>query len=233
MKEKWLLASGRFEAFETRERLLLVGAALAFIYFVWEFTFYNPRAEAKELLEFQQQTVSQNLRRAEAEQTVFASFSGRDPFMALRNELAELQQKVADFDKQLQTLSAGLISPADLPLVLREVLAAKPKVRLLSLETLPAEEIMLREWQDDTRSGTAATALEQDSETPRLYRHGVNIVLESSFAATLDYLRTLEGASWQFYWDTLQYQVKKYPLAQVSVNVYTLSAAGGGLHGAH
>lgn len=228
MKEKWLVFSAKFEAFEPRERVLLAGAVLAFVYFLWEFTFYNSRVEAREILEAQQQTAQQSLVRAQAEQKVLSGLLARDPFANLRRELTALQQSTAELDVKLQGLSAGLVSPADLPLVLREVLNARPRVRLLSLQTLPAEEITLQ-----PKSTVAAAVIAADQPEPsaaRLYKHGVNIVLESNFAATLEYLQALEKADWQFYWDNLQYRVKNYPLAHISLDVYTLSAVGGGLH---
>lgn len=228
MKEKWLVFSAKFEAFEPRERVLLAGAVLAFVYFLWEFTFYNSRVEAREILETQQQTAQQSLVRAQAEQKVLSGLLARDPFANLRRELTALQQSTAELDAKLQSLSAGLVSPADLPLVLREVLNARPRVRLLRLQTLPAEEITL---QPKTTVAAPVSAADQpEPGAAKLYKHGVNIVLESSFGSTLEYLQALEKANWQFYWENLHYQVKNYPLAHISLDVYTLSAVGGGLN---
>lgn len=231
MKEKWLAFSAKFEAFEPRERVLLAGAVLAFVYFLWEFTFYSSRVEAREILEAQQQSAQQTLVRAQAEQKVLSGLVGRDAFASLRRELTALQQSTSEMDAKLQGLSAGLVSPADLPLVLREVLGARPRVRLLSLQTLPAEEIILQ--PKSTVAAQVSTPDQPQTGTAKLYKHGVNIVLESSFGATLEYLQALESANWQFYWDNLDYQVKNYPLAQISLDVYTLSAVGGGLHAAN
>lgn len=228
LKEKWQQWSGRFDSLEQRERLLIAGAALAFVYCLWEFTFYSGRREARATLEAEQQIALESISRAEAERAVLTGLAQRDPFASLRRELIELQQTAESVDKKLQALSAGLVAATDLPLVLKTVLESRPQVQLLSLQALPVEELALPSAEAQTPVAQASVQESAADKPPVLYRHGVQVVLRSGFAATLDYLAALEQGSWQFYWEQLDYQVKNYPLAEVTLHVYTLSATRGG-----
>jgi MSHA biogenesis protein MshJ len=56
-----------------------------------------------------------------------------------------------------------------------------------------------------------------------LYRHGVEIRLEGSFAELQAYLVQLEALQKRLLWGQLQYRVTAYPTAEMSLMVYTLS----------
>ena len=40
---------------------------------------------------------------------------------------------------------------------------------------------------------------------------------------TVNYLKSLESLPWRFSWDSVDYQVKQYPVAETTLRLYTLS----------
>ena len=62
-----------------------------------------------------------------------------------------------------------------------------------------------------------------EEESGPIFRHGVALEVEGSYLDLLDYLVALEKLPQQVYWGNLQLNVKNYPKAVMSVEIYTLS----------
>ena len=58
---------------------------------------------------------------------------------------------------------------------------------------------------------------------PGLFRHGVEMKLEGTYAEVLNWLRLLEEAPQKVLWGDVRYVVIEYPRAQVTLTVFTLS----------
>jgi MSHA biogenesis protein MshJ len=55
------------------------------------------------------------------------------------------------------------------------------------------------------------------------YRHGLEIEVEGSYAACLEYLNAIESLPWRLYWQVLELDVIDYPLNRIRIEVGTLS----------
>lgn len=217
----------RYEVLQTRERLLVIGACLTLIYLVWAMLIANSQRESRALLEAELYAVQQQRAALASEYSVLVNLSAKDPLAPLEREWQSLQHSIVDTEKKLESLAVGLVSPRRLPLVMREVLRAQNDVQLITLRTLPSQEVVLE--SATPADGQSLEAGEQD-EALKLYRHGVQMVFQSRFHAVLHYLKVLEASEWQFYWNAIDYRVTEYPLAEVQLNVYTLSASRSGRH---
>lgn len=211
----------RYTALNNRERALVLGAICAVIYIVWYFTLGAPQQVRRERLEADLYTLNQTMIKLEAEYQVLQGISNRDPLAPQKEELEALQAQIAAADQRLESLAVGLISPKKLPLVMRELLKSQTDVELLSLKTLPPEEILL--GGPVTESTSAASGTSADAPL-KLYRHGVLLEIETGFYAAQNYLKVLEDSNWQFYWTTFDYRVARFPKAIATLQVYTLSA---------
>jgi MSHA biogenesis protein MshJ len=77
---------------------------------------------------------------------------------------------------------------------------------LLKLESLPA------------------TTLPEAKEQPQpSYKHGLVITCAGTYADTVRYLESLEALQWAIIWESLDYKVKEYPMAEITIRVVTLS----------
>jgi MSHA biogenesis protein MshJ len=56
-----------------------------------------------------------------------------------------------------------------------------------------------------------------------IFRHGLAMTLSGRYFDVYHYLEALESLPWRFYWDSIDYQVKEYPTAEVTLHIYTLS----------
>lgn len=217
----------RYEALQTRERLLVVGALLTVVYLVWLMLVSNAQRDNRTRLEAELYAVQQQRSALASEYHVLVDLSARDPLAHLERELQSLRENIAESEKKLESLAVGLVSPRRLPLVMREVLRAQDGVQLITLRTLPSQEVVLE-------AAPAEDGQPQEAGVPgdalKLYRHGVQMVFQSRFHAVQHYLKVLEASEWQFYWSAIDYRVTDYPMAEVHLNVYTLSASRSGRH---
>lgn len=224
VKDKWLQAQARFEAFELRERALMVGAAIAVVYLAYEFIVFKPIADVAVIAAAQERVASQNITAAEAELSVLQALAERDPDVRLKQEIQQLQGKLSALDDELATLAVGLIKASELPVLLHQMLAQTQEMRLVSLTTLPVELIELQaDKLESTANDDVPTTMAQ------LFKHGVLLKLEGNYSATYEFIKVLEESQWQFYWDSVDYQVKEYPFASVTLRIFTLASDKGAL----
>jgi MSHA biogenesis protein MshJ len=232
MKEKWSLLKSRFEAFQMRERLLIVGAVVAVGYLLWDFLLLQPINKNMVIIEARERVARQAIQTTEAEVTVLQSISQKDPNIALRHEIGELERKLASLDQQLDALAVGLVPAQQLPKIMHEVLSKSGKLTIEHLATLPPQELALA--RAEKTEFTAADATTEATPVPRetkVYKHSVVLDVAGDFSGVVQYLRELERSDWRFYWEMLSYKVTSYPNAKVRIRVFTLSSQRGVLDG--
>lgn len=230
MKAQWVQIKNKFEAFEVRERALMVGALFAAVYLAWDFILLKPIADDTKIALAHERNAKQGIGTAEAELAVLHAVSQRDPDVQLKKELQQLHEKLQSLDNELEVLAVGLVKAKDLPVMLHQMLSQTQNVRLLSLTTLPVETIDLK--AEKGRSDSAGASATEDAETPsaqmaQLYKHAVQVKLEGSYSATYEFVKALEDSEWQFYWDNFDYQVAEYPNASVTLRLFTLAGDKG------
>lgn len=233
MKDKWNLLKGRFEAFEMRERLLIVGAAMAVVYLLWDFILLQPMGKEMQIITARERVARQAIQTTEAEVTVLDTIAKKDPNIALRSEISELRSKLASLDEQLDTMAVGLVPAQQLPKILHEVLSRTGKLKIEKLATLPPQEVALTAAAPvELPAGKeAAGAGEPAQNDVKIYKHATVLNVTGDFAGVVQYLRELERSDWRFYWESLNYQVTDYPNAKVRIRVFTLSSQRGVLDG--
>lgn len=127
--------------------------------------------------------------------------------------LSSLELDLKGLDEKLAQAAVNLIPPQQLPEILERVIASDKRLKLVTLQNQPAERL--------STSSDASELLEDEDNV--LYRHQFRMTLQGNYQATVDYLDRLEQLPWRIYWDALRYDVTDYPLATVTIDMYTLS----------
>jgi MSHA biogenesis protein MshJ len=196
----------QLEARSPRERLLLLAAVLAVIWFLSDRLWLTPQWQQEALLAEKIEKTQQASAGFQAQISRLEAALSRDPNAENKRRLEALQRQSQELDRQLRSERQTMIDPALMPQVLDEMLGDLP-LRLVSLKKLPPE-------------------IEIDSQTegvPKVYRHGLRIELTGSYQDTLDYLRRLEGLPWRLAWEAMDIEMKRYPDASIVLTLYTLS----------
>ncbi len=126
------------------------------------------------------------------------------PNLELEQKLAALNIEIRDLALQMKNKVDGLVSATKMPLLMESVLKQSKGLTLLSMQSLPAQEL-------------AAT------EEASYYLHEVQLKLRGKFFDIEKYLEKLEALSAKYYWRSIDYRVVNYPWAEFVINVYTLS----------
>jgi len=117
-----------------------------------------------------------------------------------------LQFENAKKIKQPETLAEKtLFKSNEIPFVLKNLINIRQNLKLLELQVLPSENIPI--------TGSNKTFI----------LNNFSIKFIGTYFSTLGYLSTLEKEKIPFYWESLSYNVTKYPYAEVTVNLHVLS----------
>ncbi|WP_153108772.1 type II secretion system protein GspM [Propionivibrio limicola] len=235
MKVLWQRLAGRYDSLQLRERWLIAAALLGGIVLVGYSLFIDPslkRAGAASRTLTEQQAQLANVR----QQLTALQAPERHPDVAARVELEMLNRQLADLAGRLSVFEGSLVLPQKMPVLLEAMVGQGTGLRLLSLKTLPVAPLLDGKpagqrgdgavaGKSDEKSdgkaapgGTADTALREG-----LFKHGVEIRLEGSYAELLAYLDRLEQSKMKLLWSNVDLSAEKYPKLVLTLTVYTLS----------
>ncbi|UTA46587.1 hypothetical protein L1F30_10465 [Simiduia sp. 21SJ11W-1] len=207
----------KFEALSQRERALVLGVALVVIYGLWSLLIGSSQTAKFVSLETQVQQLENDLQSQTVQIRNLENKQSQDPDAEMRRQLAQARLDLKQVDDQLANLSVGLIAAADLPRVLENVLLKTDSLRLVSLQTLPIEQLKLNDESVDANADLVTG----------VFKHRVKITLAGSYFKVADYLVALEALDWRFFWSEMRYVVEGYPSAKVELEVYTLTTERG------
>ncbi len=196
----------KIDAMTLRERLLIGVTTLTLVTGLWYVMFLEPlvlEADRKtgELAALEERISVAN---ASLEQQVTELAGGSAD---QRARIGKLEQQIASINETLGDYAAELIDPAEMTQVLEGVLRNQSALSLVRIRNLPSETLAASEEEDATR----------------FYRHGIEIEVEGSFFAVVDYLNDVEALPWRLYWQILELDVVEYPRNRIRIEVSTLS----------
>ena len=124
-----------------------------------------------------------------------------------------LEQKTALIEDKLNRL----VPPTQITELLRNLLANKKGLKVLSVNNEPVRDISI----DIDSDGSSSDDGEENKTL--LYEHAATIKLSGSYQLLYDYLIELENTGWELFLDTLHYRVTSYPNAEITLRVLTVS----------
>ncbi len=135
----------------------------------------------------------------------------KDPLKEINQKIAFTETTIAQLDKQLDEKLVKFIHAQKMPLALTNVLSKTPGVRISALKSLPVKIF-----------NTSAPRVDNVTQKT-FYRHTLEITLQGDYNAIYQYVLNVENLKDKFYWYSVDYQVQTYPLAEVIIQIYTLS----------
>jgi MSHA biogenesis protein MshJ len=196
----------KIDGLSRRERLLIMITTLVFIVAVWHLLLMAPLATQADAgraeLDSLQERITNANQTLEEQILQLADVGSAD-----RTRVVAIQRRIDEINEDLGNYASELIDPGEMARVLEEVLKEQTSLRLVRMANLPPESI---------------TAGEQESAT-RFYRHVLEIEVEGSYRACMDYMSEIEALPWRLYWQLLDLEVVEYPLNRIRIEVSTLS----------
>ncbi len=199
-------ALAKIDAMSRRERLLVAITMLLTIVILWHVVLMEPlghRADASraelESLKQRIEAANQNLE----EQILQLAGAGNES----RWRIAEMRRRIDAINTELGDYASELIDPAEMARVLEEILKEQTSLSLVRIRN-KTPELITGDGERDTTS---------------FYRHVLEIEVEGTYAACLEYLNAIEDLPWRLYWQLLDLEVIEYPQNRVRIEVSTLS----------
>jgi MSHA biogenesis protein MshJ len=142
--------------------------------------------------------------------------TSKDLVINLQQQLQSLQEQTALASQQaataLQETQKKIVSPDEMRTVLENLLTTKFKLALLEFKTLPTKTII------------------SPQTNYQLFEYGIQLKFRGDYFTTIKYLLAIENLKWLLFWDKLDYNVTRYPNADVTLEIHTLSDQEGWVH---
>ncbi len=196
----------RFNSLTVREKTILFPTLLIIVWAAWDSYIYQPIITKQEQLTSELSSIKIQLSALQQAATQIEAIGKIDPNQANKQKLTEVKTELQRLKQQLDIGDKKFVPAALMTEVLRDMLKQNTGLKLVKLETL-----------------AVTTLSEPGQQQSWVYRHGLSITLNGNYFNTLNYLKSLETLPWRFNWDAIEYQVIEYPIAETTLNVYTLS----------
>lgn len=218
----------RIDSLSLRERSIVLGAILISIYFLFDTFIIQP-------LDIYQKNVHSNVVKSNAEivalnvkiQQAVASSPGNQRQLKTQ-EVQRLRQENDSLDQELRQATASLVTPQQMTRLLQQVLEQTDGLHLRKVTSLGSSPLVVTaepSARTDKKPAAAAKDDKESNDNPAqmVYKHGLQIVFDGNFFATLEYLKKLEQLKWNFIWDDIKFEVTQYPEATTTLTLYTVS----------
>jgi len=221
MKQQWKSYSDKFLQLTSREQFLLLLTGVVAIFFIISSLFIDDKSAEIITFDKQSRTITSANQTLNFSIKEYQTALQQDPNVNTVKQIAQLETKLANIDKQLVLLTTDLISPSQMREALLKLLELEPGVSLLSFELIGAEPLLnLNDDQTNADAEVHAPAAEQLGLN--LYKHGIKIKLSGKYFQLRNYLQQLEQLSWKFFWQNFRFEVKEYPRSEVDITIYSL-----------
>lgn len=218
MKEQWRKIVEKIDALALRERALIFVMMSVILITPINMLMLDP-------LRTKQKTLSQQLKEKQAQIDSLnsqiqglAATSQIDPDVENRQRLKELQRKLEELEAPLETVQKSLVSADKKVSLLEDLLVQSPRLRLVSMRTLPATSVLESKTVGQGKPNAPAVP-----STSLVYRHGVQLTIEGGYHDLLQYLVAMEKLPWRVVWGEANLQVDEYPKIVLTLTLYTLS----------
>ncbi|KKC99977.1 type II secretion system protein GspM [Photobacterium halotolerans] len=199
----WSTLVTRFDALNRREQWLVAVTGWLMLVLVGYQLLLEPIQQSLISLTRQQQSVQASLIKNDGDLVRIRRQLSSDPDQVLDEKIRQLQGSNARLDHELQERVASLVTPVQMAALMEQVLQHSQRLKLVSLESLPPAQLI-------------------NGEDAGYYIHPVRLTLRGRYFDLVDYLQQLEALPVKYYWRSLDYQVDKYPLSDIQLDVYTL-----------
>ncbi len=209
MMSHWETMTSKFSALSQREKVLIALCGTVLVVMVLLIGLIEPALKQSQARQGQIQTLTSSNQQLQGEIMVLQAKLAKNPDQEQDVELGQLTLQSQEISQQLAEKMTSMVTPSEMPNLLESVLTQSQKLKLVALESLPAEPIV-RSTESEVKS--------------EYYLHPVRMEFTGSYFAIRDYLQALEALPVKYYWRSFQYKVENYPQARVILEVYTLGS---------
>ncbi len=221
MRRYWELARGKIDEMSLRERALVFAAVAFVLISLMNTLLLEPLLSRQKGLSAELVQQQEKMKEMQAQIQALLQAKSDDEHSPLRNRLGQLRQQLGEQDGFLQGRRDRMVEPAKMANMLEQVLNRNGKLELVALNTLPVGLLIEKPLQAGATAQSAVA--DQQAEQKQIFKHGVKISVRGSYLDLLQYLTALEKMPVQMFWGEASLSVDQYPVATLTLTLYTLS----------
>ena len=205
------------QSLSQQQRVLALGLFVAVFYFMWTMTWEVYYSQSKAAADGKIKDLQEKIK---------VITTAQERVKALRSDpdVLATQKKLEDLRQQLQQISRRLVSSKQMLDQLKGVFAKDPEIKFTHIQNLGSIPFSLEApGQEPNKKDNAENPATVAVPQAPFYQHVFEITFTGNYFATQRYLQQLEKLPGQLYFDSIDYQVQKYPLATVTLKVHTIS----------
>ncbi len=214
MSKQWTTLIQWFDQRTLRERAVLLLGAVAIMLAPVYLVILEPAAQQRTLDRRHIEQMTAEISQLEQLEKLIVTRSQLDPDQELNERHEQMVLQLADQRQQLQMGISHLVTPSEMPALLKQMLG-QDELHLLSLENQQPELISAGGPSGD--------------QAPRLYRHPVQMELRGEYLSLLSYLRGLEQLPRLLVWEDIGVETQEYPATTIRLRFYTMGLTEGWL----
>lgn len=221
LKSTWQKLAAGFDAKASRERMLLSVAAVGGVLLVGGNLFVDPALARTRQAKAQIAQSDAELSTVMSQTEVVRRQLQADPDADRKADIARLNVRLKALEGNLKALEDRFVPPEQMNSLLDSLLVNNARLRLVSLKSLAPvnlAEAVRSKASDKTTDQTPPVA-----NPLGLYKHGVELKLEGSYADLYNWLAQLEASQKRILWGDIRFAVVEHPRSTMTLVVYTLS----------
>lgn len=194
----------KFMGLSLRERVLVALVGLSLIIAPCYFSVLDRNLIENEKLSFEIKNLEDDYKNKQDELLAWQLKVTQDPNEIMRRDIEKIEKDIALLDAVLNSETANLLDASEMTKVLTNILRTEKNIQILSVKSVQPEVLIKK-------------------DEAQLYKHGISMVVRGRYLDIMNYLSSLETLDKNFYWDSLELNVDKYPYSIVTIEIYTLS----------
>ncbi|MBP6103638.1 MAG: hypothetical protein KA508_01005 [Gammaproteobacteria bacterium] len=209
---------------------------VVFLYIFWSFIIDQSFVGFREDFSKQSKALKSKIEETKLKINEASDIVKSNPKQGLSQQVDGAKKTSAELDKKIHDRTARMVSPKDMNSILEQVIQKSDGLIVLKMESL-GKKILVQKKTEGTQSGNGQSdSLKNDSfqkddtigrSTQKgnlsIFEHGLSIELSGGYFETLDFLKSLEKRHLSVVWDEIDYDVVKYPQAEIKIVMHTLS----------
>ncbi len=224
MMQLWRQYAAKIDAMSLRERAMIFVAAIVVAVFIVDALFIAPALTSRKALVTRMAQQQVELQVLQTKTREFEKLRA-DPDAAARARHDSIRRQMTEIDENLKSLQQGLVPAEKMQALLQEMLARNPNLQLVAMRTLPVAPLVEKREQPEKTDATGAPAApdKPSAAEGNVFKHGVRITVQGSYANLYEYLARLEKVSARMFWSRASLSAVDYPRLTLTVTIYTLS----------
>ncbi|KAE8176654.1 type II secretion system protein GspM [Photobacterium carnosum] len=199
----WRELNQRFLTLSRREQWLIAITGWVAIIFIGFMLVIKPQMVTSQNIKMSLLNANNDIQTVKNEIIIAKRKLAINPNKELEIKIEKYKQQNNRLAKKLETKIGSLVTPTQMTRLLEQVLRHSSALTLESMTSLPPQQLI-------------------PGNDVGYFMHPVSLTFRGSYFDVVDYLKKLETLPVKYYWLSLNYQVEKYPLANIELQVYTL-----------